>query len=324
LISRVAESCFWLQRHVERWDSMARLLEVRNALLLDVALPAGERWRPLLVVAGEEPRFVELHGARRSDNGELVQRYLTWDETNPVSVFSSARWARENARTIRETLSVEAWEAINSFWLWLRDGKARRLYDNDHDSFFARAREAAQLFRGVCQDTMLHETPFDFLRLGLSLERAGQTARVLDVKYHQMGTRADGAYESVDELILWESVLTSLNAAEAFQKRGYALEGRQVARFLLLEAAHPRSILHNVERAWNFLHRVRPIRGRGYATARRLRELRDEIRRLQIEEVLDNEGLHEYLTSVVESLAEVGELLQREFFDAPPGAEASP
>lgn len=323
MISRVAESCFWLQRHVERCDSTARLLEVHLGLLLDVDLPPRERWRPLLIVSGEEPHFFGLYGERKAQNGDFVLRYLTWDEANPVSIYSSAYWARENARIIRETLSLEAWEAINAFWLWLRDGDGRRLWEKEREVFYARIKESAVLFRGVCQDTMLHETPFDFLRLGQAVERAGQTARILDMKFHQMGRTRPRDVENVDELTLWESVLRSLNAAEAFQKRGYALEGSQVARFLLLEPVHPRSIRHNVERAWNFLGRVRPVRGAGYPSARRLRALRDELRTATVDDILAA-GLHPFLTHVVDTVTEICDAIYHDFFDPSPVGRGDP
>ena len=321
MISRVAESCFWLERYIERCDSTARLLEVNLHLLLDVRLPAAERWHPLLIAAGEEERFYRLYGRRAVRDDEFVQNYLSWDEANPASILSAGRWARENARVIRETLSLEAWETINAFWLWLSSGPGKRLYQRDRAGFYAKIKHHILLIRAVCQDTMLHERPFDFLRLGMALERAGQTARMLDVKYLQMGPARSGSWESADELTLWLAVLRSSDATEAFFKRGYPLEGESVARFLIFDPAHPRAIRHNLDRCWNFLRRVRPVRGRGYRSARLLRALRRKLPEGGVEDVLE-QGIHPFLTEIVDGVSEVGEALNSDFFDLRPAGSA--
>ena len=127
MISRVAESCFWLNRYVERVEVLARMLGVNFALQLDLELPKAERWRPLVVVCGQEADFLKRTEPDRADDPELVQEYLTWNEDNPSSLWSSLRAARENARTIRETISLEIWETLNDLWVWLGERGARRL-----------------------------------------------------------------------------------------------------------------------------------------------------------------------------------------------------
>jgi uncharacterized alpha-E superfamily protein len=317
VIARVAESCFWLQRHVERFDNTARLLAINLETLLDVELPPEERWRPLLAAAGEEARFLELHGPRALDDGDQIQDYLTWNEANPVSIARSAEWARENARTIRETLSLEAWETLNRFWLWLSGGPGKRLYRRDRESFYEKVRQEALLFRGVCQETMPHDRPFDFLRLGTSLERAGQIARTLDVKYNQMAPIHRGeAYEGSDQLTLWLALLRCSGTSEAFFKRGYPLDGKYVAGFMIFERDHPRTILYNVERCWNFLQRIRPFRGSGYSSAKLVLGLRQELRQATIDEVLDR-GVDRFLASLIGALDLVADAIRRDFFYAP-------
>jgi uncharacterized alpha-E superfamily protein len=323
MIARVAESCFWLQRYVERFDNMARLLAINLETLLDVELPPEERWRPLLAAAGEESRFVELHGARACDDGEVIQEFLTWSEQNPVSILRSAHAARENARTIRETLSLEAWEAINRCWLWLQDGPGRRLYRRDRESFYETVRQEALLFRGVCQETMPHDRPFDFLRLGTSLERAGQIARTLDVKYHQMAPihRAE-AYEGSDQLTLWLALLRCEGCSEAFFKRGHPLEGKFVVAFMILDPDHPRTILYNVERCRNFLHRIRPPKTGSYSSSKLALDLCAELRHVTVDDVLAR-GVGRFLASLIGGLDLVGDAVRRDFFYAP-AAEDEP
>jgi uncharacterized alpha-E superfamily protein len=317
MIARVAESCFWLQRYVERFDNTARLISINLETLLDVELPLDEHWRPLLAAAGVEHEFVELHGAAARDDGETVQAWLTWSEVNPVSILSSARNARENARTIRETLSLEAWETLNRFWLWLTDGPGRRMYRRERESFYEALRQEALLFRGVCLETMPHDRPFDFLRLGTSLERAGQIARTLDVKYHQMApVHREEAYEGADQLTLWLALLRCSGCSEAFFKRGHPLDGKYVAEFMIFDRDHPRTILHNIERSWNFVQRIRPVRGARYSSARLISGLRQELLQASVDEVL-HLGIGRFLTSLMGALDLVGEAIKRDFFYAP-------
>jgi uncharacterized alpha-E superfamily protein len=317
LIARVADSCFWLQRYVERFDYTARLISINLETLLDVELPPDEHWRPLLVAAGEERGFVERHGAAARDDGETVQAYLTWSEANPVSILCSVHNARENARTIRETLSLEAWETLNRFWLWFSGGAGRRLYNRERESFYETLRKEALLFRGVCVETMPHDRPFDFLRLGTTLERASQIARTLEVKYNQMAPiHREEAYEGSDQLTLWLALLRCSGCSEAFFKRGFPLEGRYVAEFMIFDRDHPRTILHNIERSWNFLQRIRPVRGARYPSARLISGLHQELMQASIDEVLAR-GLERFLTSLVGALDLVGDAIRRDFFYAP-------
>ncbi|NNE43946.1 MAG: alpha-E domain-containing protein, partial [Gemmatimonadetes bacterium] len=141
MISRVAESCFWLHRHLERVDRTARNVDVNRAFVLDSQLEDTETWWPLLVVSGEGPRFLERFGPDAAADGEHVQAYLTWDRDNPVSILVATQWARENARTIRETVSREMWGCLNHFWLWLSEGPGKRVYARDRAEFFTQVRE---------------------------------------------------------------------------------------------------------------------------------------------------------------------------------------
>ena len=175
MISRVAESCFWLGRYIERADNTARLLQTNHSFVLDVNSPIQSRWRPVLVVSGEHERFPELYSDESSDDGEQVQEYMTWNQNNPASLLSSNKWARENARTIREIISSEMWENLNGFWHFLNGRKGRELYRSDRNRFYSRVSDASALFLGASSHTLSHDESFAFLQLGVFLERAGQT-----------------------------------------------------------------------------------------------------------------------------------------------------
>lgn len=318
MISRVAGNCFWMHRYVERVENTARMLQVNFAFVLDVTLPAVQRWRPFVIVSGEEPRFRELIGEAGLSDGEAVQQYLTWDERCPASIISSLRWARENARTIRETISLEMWECMNEFWLWMTEGRAREDYQRDRYSFYARVKERCQLFHGICHNTILNAEPFDFMRMGMLLERASQTARILDVKYHAFGT-AEGVDETAGEVAQWLALLRSCAASEAFLKlnRG-VLSGPAVASFLILQDRFPRSVAHCLARVQRFTGRIGdPLSvNRPHGAADKLAALARHVMPLTIEEIMKT-GLHVELTRIIDGVAEVCADLHTDFFDPP-------
>ena len=318
MISRVAEHCFWLGRYVERAENTSRTLQVNADFLLDVSQPELERWRPILIVAGEEERFIARHGVRAADSGDQVQDYLVWDDTSPVSLMTSFREAREIARTIRETISLEAWTVLNDQWLWLRRGPGRRLFGRDRHQFYERVKDSCHLFHGVCHDTMPHTEPYDFMQLGMQLERAGQTARILDIKYHKLGPTTD-AVETPEEAAQWLATLRSCSATEPFFKKGGAAPtGPAVAEFLLFDPDFPRTIMFALTRAWHFLQRIRPRDGAiGVASARQLERVLRRLRGGSIERVLER-GIHRELTWVVDMTAAVCDAVRADYFAVTP------
>lgn len=321
MIARVAESCYWMSRYIERFQNTARLLEVNLGFIIDADLPLEHRWRPLLIVAGEGPRFDELLGEEASEDGQAVQDYLVWDERNPTSILSSLTMARENARRIREVISEEMWTSLNEFWHWMRRGAARRLYRDGPDRFYRRVRDWPLAYYGIATDTMLHEEPFDFMRLGLLLERGGQTARILDIKYHMVGPTLDRAPTAIEHAG-WLALLRSCSASEPFFKRHNQLPvGPDVAGFLIFELNFPRSVRHCVSRSQNFLDRIRQNeRSFGREPAGRLKEIRDMLDSGSIDSFI-GAGLHEKLTELVDRIAGVCGSVQQEYF-APPLPES--
>lgn len=318
MISRVASNCFWMHRYVERVENMARMLQVNFAFVLDVSLPAVERWKPFIIVSGEEQRFRELIGEDGFADGEKVQAYLTWDERCPVSIYTSLHWARENARTIRETISLEMWESMNEFWLWMKEGRAREDYERDRYSFYTKVKERCQLFHGICHNTILNAEPFDFMRLGMLLERASQTARILDVKYHAFGTEA-AREESASEVAQWLALLKSCAASEAFLKMNRnVLTGPAVASFLILQDKFPRSVMHCLTRAQRFLNRVGdPLAlDRPKTAANQLAALLQHVAPLTIDRILEA-GLHKELTGIVNRVADICTAIHVDYFDPP-------
>jgi uncharacterized alpha-E superfamily protein len=320
MISRVAESCFWLNRYVERVEVLARMLDVNLAFQLDVSLPDTERWLPLVVVTGQEEDFLSRRGRASCDDAEAVQEYLTWAPENPSSLYSSLRLARENARTIRETISLEMWETLNDVWVFMNDSEARKVYEHHRDVFYRRLRDQCLLFHGVAQATMLHDDPFRFMRLGTALERVSQTARVIDVKYHSIGpTSPDESEERPGEAAQWLATLRFCSGVEPFLKReDNVLCGRSVASFLLFDSTFPRSVRHNLDRTRNFLDLLGAGEPGAVGAAARamVAAASDQLVKRDIDAVLD-EGLHQTATWVVEIAANIGTSVSEEFFHPP-------
>ena len=177
MISRVADHCFWLGRYLERAENTARVLEVNQTLLLDFAVPLEQQWQPLCIISG-------IHDMPEDADGETVQNHLTWESDNHASIVSSIAAARENARNIREVISAESWERLNYYYLWMQSSQARALYHSDRNAFYSEIKHINQLITGISEGTMSHGEAWEFIQLGKYLERAGQTARILDVKYH--------------------------------------------------------------------------------------------------------------------------------------------
>jgi len=318
VISRVADCCFWLSRYLERADTLAHLLDINHSFQLDVNLPVGERWRPVVFVAGQEQDFLERFGDKDIDDGDAVEEYLTWDPEHPSSIFSSIRWARENARTIRETMSVEMWESLNDTWLWLNSRSARRLFREERDAFYDRLSAQCMLFHGMCYSLMLHEEPFVFMKLGRAVERVGQTARILDVKHHRLRD-VPRDEESAEDAALWLAVLRSCSAFDPFFKRAArVLSGPSVAEFLIFDGTFPRSVRHNLDATRGLLAKLREadppeIQRRSW---NRLERFRGELDQMDIRDV-QRIGIHKLLTWIVQSAHDLAQAIHDDYLDPP-------
>jgi uncharacterized alpha-E superfamily protein len=308
MISRVAEHCFWMARYLERAENTARVLDVNHSLLLDLPVPVEQQWRPVLIISG-------VYDMPGEPLAEAVQNYMTWEGKNVSSIVTSIAAARENARVIREVISADMWERMNYYHLWLSGPVARALYDANRSEFYGQVRRINQLVLGIADATMSHGEAWEFCRLGTYLERACQTARILDVKYHillptpeQVGTPVDQAH--------WIAILTSCSGYEPFHKklRPNVDIATAVADFLIFDPQFPRSVcccLGECEQA------LRAIAGRpdgGNEAERLLGELTGWLRGTTISDIT-RAGLHESLTRVVDSTHDVGGAIHRTYFD---------
>ena len=319
MISRVADQCFWFGRYVERVESSARLLQVTAALALDAELTPQQCWQPVVITAGEQERFAELCGAGAAADGDTVQRYLVFDERVPVSLRRSVAAARENARSTRDVISLEAWEIINELHLYLQSPAALPDFEEHPYAFYRRVRREAQLCLGLLRGTMLHDTPLFFCWLGVLLERVGQTARTLDVQHHAFlaaRSAGEGTHSAV-EISLWLSLLRACYGFEPFMKsqRG-AVSAPRVASFLIFEHRFPRGILHGLRRVRELLLSVRPSPPDAPPRACARIEALEEWISGYAGKVLDGPTVHGILTRVVDETHAVCDLVQSELITA--------
>lgn len=321
MISRVAEHCFWLARYLERAENTARVLEVNHTLLLDFHVPDELQWKPLLIISG-------IHDHEGDPSAETVQEFMTWEKENPFSIVSSLAWARENARIIREVISGEMWERMNYYHLWIQGPAAREAYDFNRSEFYAQVRRINQLLHGIADATMSHGEAWDFFKLGTSLERASQMARIMDVKYHMLLPKVEDIGTPVDSAH-WIAILMSCSGYEPFHKkpRVQPLDpAAAVAEFLIFDDLFPRSVrrcLWECEEA--------AAKAAGNLVGRSPTEVETKVRELiawldarSIQDII-RDGLHEALTHVVDSAHEIGESIHKTFFAAeikpPPGTK---
>jgi len=318
MISRVAEHCLWMSRYLERAENTARILEVNQTLLLDFDVPLEQQWRPLLIISG-------IHDMAGEPDAETVQNHLTWEMDNPSSIVSSIAAARENARIIREVISADMWERLNYYYLWLLSPAGRKLYEQGRSEFYNQIKRINQLFHGITDGTMFHGEAWEFIQLGKYLERACQTARILDVKYHillptpeHVGTPVDSAH--------WVAILTSCSGYEPFRKQGVAADpGMAVPDFLIFDPLFPRSVRHCLRQCQLAAHAIsnRPLAQPGDEVEYTLNGLVGWLHLIRIADFVQA-GLHEALTSVINRIHEIGSAIHRTYFDVHLQAPPSP
>jgi len=312
MLSRVADSIYWMSRYVERAENVARFIEVNLQLMLDAPSGEGQQWEPLVNTTGDHGEFTKRHGKATQQN---VIQFLTFDAENSNSILSCVRAARENARTIREIISSEMWLQLNKFYLMVTaaaEGNSRALA-NPHD-FFTEVKNANHLFNGIAAATMTHGEPWHFFHMGQMLERADKTSRILDVKYFILLRSAQDVGTPFDD-IQWAAVLRSASAFEMYRKRHGRISPRGVVEFLLLDREFPRAIHFSLLAARDSLHKISgtPLGTFRHAPEKLLGQLCSDLAFTSVDEIV-NAGLHEYLDDLQTRMNHVGAGIFETFF----------
>jgi uncharacterized alpha-E superfamily protein len=324
MLSRVAESVYWMARYIERAENIARYVDVNLQAGLDQPGNSGSslaQWLPLLAAAGDDAFFKEKYGDiwQRSDGGEVIIHFLTFDQDYPNSIVSCVTKARENARQVRGCLALEAWEHLNKFYHMLISSDSRRQASESPHTFFSEIRTASYLFEGIIESTMSRGEEWNFLKLGRYLERANQTSRILDVKYFILLPNPTDVGSVVDDL-LWAALLSSVSGYEMFRRKYGRILPEKVTEFLVFDRDFPRAILYCLLRAEESLLALSgtPIGSYNNRAEKLLSRLRSSLAYANIDDVIDG-GLHEYLDNMQSGLNQVGEGIFATFFalDAP-------
>ncbi len=315
MLSRVADSIFWMSRYIERAENVARFVDVNLHLNLDVGNDSGNQWAPLIFTTGDHEHFEERFG---QPTQQSVIQFLTFDEENPNSILSCLRTARENARTVRDMISSAMWEELNKFYLMVRSERAgQQALDSPYD-FFNQIKLASHLLQGVTDGTMSHGEPWHFARMGCLLERADKTSRILDVKYFVLLPSVAEVGTPLDT-IQWSALLESASALEMYRKRFGRIAPKHVAEFLMLDREFPRAMYFCLLKAEESLLAITGSRHGTFRTPaeQQVGRLRAELDYAHIEEII-NSGLHEFIDSFQSKLNSVGEAISETFFAQQP------
>jgi len=310
LLSRYAEAIYWMARYLERAENLARILDVQETFNRDSR--GGQNWGSILELNSDTERFNALHGEASAAN---VIRFYVLDEKNPTSILSSLRMARENARTLRPLISTEMWSHINIFYNAVREMQPEEVTEHRLSRVCSRIKEGCQLQSGITEGTFYRAEGWLFYQLGRHIERADQTTRLTDVKYHVVlpDVRDVGSPYDVSH---WNAVLRSAAGYHAYrQVHPTGMHAAHVAGFLLFDPDFPRSVNACVQASDRYLGLLRSkYRLRGTArTLELLDELRAELDRHDGESVIAV-GLHEFIDGIQRRLIEVSAELGRAFF----------
>jgi len=310
LLSRVANAVYWLGRYIERAENVARFLDVNHNLMLDLPQDYSDQWQPIVDTTGDRALFQERYGAATQDN---VVRFLAFDPEYPNSIYSCILAARENARSVRETISSEMWQQINSLYLMITS-ESRKTEPTDLPTFCHQVRMGCHLIHGILHVTMSHNEAWQFIRLGCQLERADKTTRLLDVKYFILLPSLSDVGTPYDD-VQWVALLKSLTGFEMYRKRYGRISPDRIVEFLLLDGEFPRAFRYCIGLADRSLHRITgtPVGSFSCPSEQRMGVLRSELDFAAVDGILAG-GLHEFCDAVQTKMNTIDECISGDFF----------
>lgn len=337
MLSRDADSCYWIGRYVERAEATARMVDVHYHAALETPLPAPNGhaededsnpigWQSILAISGSADAYNARYGTQ-SDRDVL--HFFAFDTDNSNSILRIWKNARENARSIREQIASEMWESLNISYLQMREWDVDRVLTHGPHEFFQLVKNASHLFQGILNRTMLMGEARDWLDTGRFLERAGQTARLLDVKYHDLlpgspnGENGHPVKPVADPFGIggpldthgWIAVLKSVSAYEMYRKVCHdGIRPAQVVGFVVLNPQFPASVRHGIGRVEGCLRRISGNQREEPTTEpeRLIGRLRADLTYTRPEEIILG-GLHEFLEGVQKRCDEVGNAITRTY-----------
>lgn len=311
MLGRSANGVFWMFRYLERAENTARLIEAgfRMALTRD-AVDADDEWRSVVVTLGLEAAYEAKFGENYA--GSDVFNFLLRDKDNPASLFAMCERARTNARMVRAGITREVWESVNDMWHRLSDILARPVREGNLGAVLDIIRRQSTQVRGAMMGTMLRNEIFNFAQIGKFIERADNTARILDVKYYVLLPSVSHVGSSLDNM-QWDMVLRSVSGERAYRwLNAGRMEARSIAEFLVLDDRFPRSLAFCYSRAQANLAALARDYGSEMDSHAILRDTQSQLHSLSIEEVFER-GLHEFIGDFIAHNQRLAQQVQRDY-----------
>jgi uncharacterized alpha-E superfamily protein len=313
LLSRVAESVYWMSRYIERVENTVRLMNVNWHLMLDLPHVQSNEWESLLYVSGDYDLFESAYDEVTSRN---VMQFMTFDSLNPNSMLSCLTAARENAQSIRDVVTPEMWEQLNTLYLMVKayDSGARGFYENPHE-FYQEMQSGILQFYGQVNANMFRGQSWGFFHLGNFLERADKTTRILDVRYFLLLPSLQEVGTALDDL-QWSALLRSASSIEPFAKKYGPVEAKAIIEYLLLDPQNPRSLRYCVQRADTALRELSATPSGMYSNdaERRSGQLLSELSYLTVDEIV-RIGLHECLDDLQLKMNQLHSAISERYFN---------
>lgn len=306
MLSRTADNLFWIARYMERAETAARLLEVGSRIaLLPSAAGYRNEWDSLLQASGNADAFARKYGDPVQRN---IESFLFFDHDNPSSVASCITTARENGRIVRTALTAQVWDALNTAFQELRQLERKPRSELELSRLTEWTMRHAAMVRGAIEATLLRNDGWDFLNLGYGLERADNTARLMDVKYYVLLPRVEFVGSGLDNY-QWTTLLRAMSAHRAFHwAYGGEVTAAKIAHFLILNPQCPRSLITCAEGISAHLDRLAKAYGATTDAQARARGMVDALRVTRTDDIFD-EGLHDFLSRFIRETAALGSLV---------------
>ncbi len=309
MLGKTAAGLFWMFRYLERSENGARLLEAGFRIALTRSATAAAEWKSILVTSGALAAYEARHDNYDSD--EVID-FLLRDKSNPASVISNVKAARDNARLARTALTREVWEATNEAWITLQELLSGPVDQRDLPDVLSVIRQQKALVRGAMAGTMLRNDGYNFARLGMFLERADNTARILDVKYYLLLPSFAQIGSSLDQ-VHWETILRSVSARRAYRwLYGTDISPLNVAEFLILHPQMPRSLVFCCQKIMNNLGHLELEYGIENQSCRMAKMQYQKLQDCNIDSVFER-GLHEYVGEFLIDNAALASQIERDF-----------
>ncbi len=308
MLGSTAGGLFWMFRHLERSENTARLIEA--GLRMTLTRPhVNDEWRSVLITTGTEALFKQNHDAA---DGDAVVDFLLRDPNNPSSVMSSINEARTNARVVRAALTREVWEATNESWISLKALLAEPVARRDLPQVLSHVRHESAYVRGALTGTMMRNDIYDFCRLGTFIERADNTARILDVKYHVLLPSSQPVGSRLDN-VQWDNILRSISAQRAYRWRNPGeMNAHDIAEFVIFDARMPRSLVFCFQEIFEKLDFLAAAYGERHPCHDRVSELQSRVMSQDITKVFEV-GLHEFLVECIRETAVVAKMIEADY-----------